>query len=83
MTNCVPPPTPADEINELMSRVDLDGSGDLDVEEFVALMMESSGFSFSAAANQPFEDLRPVFQLLLAHPDSSPDTDKVDSKLTN
>ena len=37
-----------DEINDLMTRVDLDGSGDLDVDEFVALMMESSGFSASA-----------------------------------
>ena len=64
-----------DEINELMTRVDLDGSGDLNVDEFVALMMESSGFS--ASANRPFEDLRPVFDLLLAHPASSPATAKV------
>ena len=66
-----------DEINELMTRVDLDGSGDLNVDEFVALMMESSGFSFSATANRPFEDLQPVFRLLLAHPASSPATAEV------
>ena len=59
-----------------MTRVDLDGSGDLNVDEFVALMRESSG-CFSSAASRPFEDLGPVFGLLLTHPTSSPDTGEV------
>jgi Ca2+-binding EF-hand superfamily protein len=46
------------EINDLMTQVDVDGSGNIDVDEFLGFMMSDRGFT----PLNPFDDLEQVFR---------------------